>query len=149
MIRYTDDFVILYKNAEKAEETLATVKAWIGDNGIALHPDKVGDCRIRGEGLEFLWRRFEQGTKSVRKKNILKLREWLRPLTKLNHRGKLKDILSAINIIIKWWYNYFKFAYSSIFRQIDEFIRRRLMAIFLRRNKSRCSINHTMYIVKG
>jgi RNA-directed DNA polymerase len=84
MVRYADDFVILCKNAEKAEEALATVKAWTEDNGLTLHPDKVhvGDCRIMGEGFEFLGYRFEQGTKHVRKKSILNVRERLRSLTK-------------------------------------------------------------------
>jgi RNA-directed DNA polymerase len=84
MVRYADDFVILCENAEKAEEALATVKVWTEDNGLTLHPDKVhvGDCRIMGEGFEFLGYRFEQGTKHVRKKSILKLREKLWSLTK-------------------------------------------------------------------
>ncbi|MDR1546669.1 MAG: hypothetical protein LBU12_08195 [Deltaproteobacteria bacterium] len=46
-------------------------------------------------------------------------------------------MLLAINIVINGWYGYFKFVHSSIFRQIDEFIRRRLRAMLLRRNKSR------------
>jgi RNA-directed DNA polymerase len=92
IVKYADDFVILCENAEKEEEALAIVKAWTEDNGLALHPDKVGDCRIRGEGLEFFGRRFEQGTKLVRKKSILKLRERLRPLTKRNRPRKLEDV---------------------------------------------------------
>jgi RNA-directed DNA polymerase len=70
------------QNPEKAEEALAIIRAWTEYSGLALHPDKVGDCRIRGEGFEFLGYRFEQGTKHVLKKSILKLRDILQSLTK-------------------------------------------------------------------
>jgi RNA-directed DNA polymerase len=151
MVRYADDFVILCENAEKAEEALAIVKALTEDNGLTLHPDKVhvGDCRIMGEGFEFLGYRFEQGTKHVRKKSILKLRERLWSLTKRNRPGKLKDILSAINIVIKKWYGYFKFAHSPIFRQIDGFIRRRLRACSYAEIRAEVSGNHTVYTTNG
>mgnify|MGYP002738568780 CR=1 FL=1 len=63
MVRYADDFVILCRTGEQAERALAEVKGWVDANGLSLHPDKthVGDCRIPGQGFEFLGYRFEAG----------------------------------------------------------------------------------------
>jgi len=48
MVRYADDFVVLCGTAEEAAQALGMIRVWVGDNGLALHPDKthVGDCRI-------------------------------------------------------------------------------------------------------
>jgi RNA-directed DNA polymerase len=55
MVRYADDFVILCKQAGKAEEALTLVKEWVKDNELTLHPDKihVGNCMVEGEGFDF------------------------------------------------------------------------------------------------
>jgi RNA-directed DNA polymerase len=70
MVRYADDFVVLCQNASQAQQALQEVKVWVEENGLELHPDKthVGDCRIRGQGFEFLGYRFESGKHWVRKK---------------------------------------------------------------------------------
>jgi len=56
MVRYADDAVVLCRSREEAEAALARMRAWVVANGLALHPDKthVGDCRIVGQGFEFL-----------------------------------------------------------------------------------------------
>ncbi len=71
MVRYADDFVVLCDSAEKAREALALIRAFVDTNGLTLHPDKthVGDCRIIGQGFEFLGYRFEAGRRLVRKKS--------------------------------------------------------------------------------
>src|SRR5271163_897032 len=40
MVRYADDFVVLCKSREEAEAAMAEVRAFAGDNGLRLHPDK-------------------------------------------------------------------------------------------------------------
>ena len=52
MVRYADDFVILCRTREEADAALAEVRAWVSENGLALHPEKthVGDCRQPGQG---------------------------------------------------------------------------------------------------
>ncbi len=55
MVRYADDAVVLCRSREEAEAALARMRAWVGANGLMLHPDKthVGDCRVEGQGFEF------------------------------------------------------------------------------------------------
>ena len=70
MVRYADDAVVLCRSREEAESALARMRAWVSANGLALHPDKthVGDCRVEGQGFEFLGYRFEAGQRWVRKR---------------------------------------------------------------------------------
>src|SRR5690606_27296582 len=56
MVRYADDFVILCDTQEQAQSALEHVQAWMHAHGLQLHPHKtrIGDCRVPGEGFDFL-----------------------------------------------------------------------------------------------
>ena len=84
MVRYADDFVILCTSREEATTALEKVRAWVGENGLALHPDKthVGNCLQPGEGFEFLGYRFEAGKRQVRKKSLQSFKERMRKATR-------------------------------------------------------------------
>ncbi len=83
MVRYADDFVILCREAEEAEEALRRVTAWTTANGLTLHPDKtrMGDAREPGQGFEFLGYRFEGGRGFVRKKSLQAFKDKVRAKT--------------------------------------------------------------------
>ena len=72
MVRYADDFVVLCETSEQANQAVELIKRWVADNELTLHPDKthVGDCRLPGQGFEFLGYRFEAGKRKVRKKSL-------------------------------------------------------------------------------
>ena len=72
--------VILCQSAEQAHAALEEVKTWVEANGLTLHPDKthIGDCRIAGQGFEFLGYRFEAGTRRVKKKSLHGFKDKLR-----------------------------------------------------------------------
>ena len=84
MVRYADDAVVLCRSQAEAEAALARMRAWVTANGLTLHPDKthVGDCRVQGQGFEFLGYRFEGGQRQVRKKSLMALRDKIRARTK-------------------------------------------------------------------
>ena len=58
MVRYADDFVILCRTREEADAALDLVRAWVAGAGLTLPPMKthVGDCRMPGQGFEFVMR---------------------------------------------------------------------------------------------
>ncbi len=80
MVRHADDFVVLCDSPEQARAALALIRSYVDDAGLTLHPDKthVGDCRIKGQGFEFLGYRFEAGRRLVRKTSVLRLRDKIR-----------------------------------------------------------------------
>ncbi len=133
-----DDAVVLCRSREEAESALARMRAWVGANGLTLHPDKthVGDCRVEGQGFEFLGYRFEAGQRWVRKKSLMSLRDRIRAKTKRNGGHSVDCVIASLNPTLKGWYGYFKHAHRFTFSSIDGFVRRRLRAM-LRRQKHR------------
>ncbi|HEY8025516.1 MAG TPA: group II intron reverse transcriptase/maturase [Burkholderiaceae bacterium] len=138
MVRYADDAVVLCRSQEEAEAALARMRAWVNANGLTLHPDKthVGDCRVEGQGFEFLGYRFEAGQRWVRKKSLMSLRDKIRVKTKRNIGHSIECVIASLNPTLKGWYGYFKHAHRFTFSSIDGFVRRRLRAV-LRRQKHR------------
>ena len=140
MVRYADDFVILCRTREAAEAALADVRAWVSENGLALHPEKthVGDCRQPGQGFEFLGYRFEAGERRVRKKSLNKFKDSIRAKTMRTRGDSLAHIVADLNRTLRGWFGYFKHASRYTFEDLDAFTRRRLRAL-LRRQEKRSS----------
>lgn len=144
MVRYADDFVILCRNHGEAERALEQVREWVEAHGLTLHPDKthVGDCREQGQGFEFLGYRFEAGKRRVRSKSRKAIRSKIREMTKRNRSGSMQSIITELNPVLRGWFNYFKHAHHREFKMIDGFLRRRLRAMLLSRNKRKgCGIS--------
>jgi RNA-directed DNA polymerase len=148
LVRYADDFVILCPTAEQADAALAEVRKWVAANGLTLHPDKthVGDCRIAGQGFEFLGYRFEAGKRQVRKKSLKALKDKIRGKTRRTRGQNLRQIIANLNPMLKGWFGYFKHAHRWEFPALDGFIRRRLRALLRKQEKrpgaGRCHSDH-------
>ena len=110
MVRYADDFVILCREAEEAEEALRRVTAWTTANGLTLHPDKtrMGDAREPGQGFEFLGYRFEGGRRYVRKKSLKAFKDKVRAKTKRTRGDSLARIIGDLNPMLRGWFAYFR-----------------------------------------
>jgi RNA-directed DNA polymerase len=148
MVRYADDFVILCRSAEEAERALAVVRAWVAAAGLELHPDKthVGDCRIAGQGFDFLGYRFEAGQRWVRDKSLKALKDRIRSKTRRNEGQSLKQVIASLNPMLRGWFTYFKHAHPYVFERLDSFIRRRLRALLRKQSNrpgfGRCLADH-------
>jgi len=138
-VRYADDFVILCKSQKEAEKALEKVREWVKIYHLELHPDKthLGNCMQKGEGFEFLGYRFETGRRFVRKKSLMSFRDKVRAKTKRNRPGSMEEIIEDLNPMLRGWFNYFKQAHRTTFKDNDGFVRRRLRALILRRNKKK------------
>jgi len=138
MIRYADDTVVLCRSREEAQSALARMQAWVTANGLTLHPDKthLGDCRVDGQGFEFLGYRFEAGKRWVRKKSLMFLKDKIRAKTKRNEGNSIDYVIASLNPTLRGWYGYFQHAHRFTFSAIDGFVRRRLRAM-LRKQKHR------------
>ena len=145
MVRYADDFVILCRTREAADAALDEVRAWVEANGLTLHPEKthVGDCRVPGQGFEFLGYRFEAGWRNVRKKSLDKLKDTIRERTRRTRGDSLDVVIADLNRVLRGWFGYFKLAQSRTFIDLDKLIRRRLRAL-LRKQEKRPGIGRTV-----
>ncbi len=145
MVRYADDFVVLCKSREEADAALAEIRAWVGENGLRLHPNKthVGDCRQRGEGFEFLGYRFEAGRRFVRKKSLDRFKDSVRAKTRRTRGQALARVLADLNPLLNGWFAYFKHAHRSTFPRLDQFIRRRLRSLLRKQSLRRAGMGRT------
>ena len=137
MVRYADDFVILCRTREEADQALALVSAWVSDNGLLLHPAKtrIANCRKKGNGFEFLGYRFERGRRDVRRKSLDKLKETIRATTGRSRGVSLARVIADLNPKLRGWFGYFKHARPKVFLKIDQMIRRRLRALLRKQER--------------
>jgi RNA-directed DNA polymerase len=131
MVRYADDFVILCETQAQAQAALVQVQAWMHAQGLQLHPQKtrIGDCRVPGEGFDFLGYRFEAGRREVRRKSLRAFKDRVRQQTPRAGGQSLKCVIDTLNPLLRGWFNYFKHAHVYTFSRLDGFIRRRLRAV--------------------
>jgi len=135
MIRYADDFVILCRSREGAEEALALVQRLTLERGLTLHPDKtrVVDIASPGEGFDFLGYHFEGGTRRPRKKSLKKLKDAIRFKTGRSNGHSLAVIIGEVNRTLRGWFEYFKHSNKRTFPPIDSWVRRRIRSILRKR----------------
>ena len=152
MVRYADDFVVLCRSAEEAQAALSAVRLWVEQNGLELNAEKthVGDCRVPGEGFEFLGYRFEAGRRWVRRKSLHALRDRIRDKTKRSCGQSLARIIAGLNPVLKGWFNYFKHVHPAVFAGVDGFVRRRLRSVLsmhLRKGcrRGRSAVDHARW----
>lgn len=133
MVRYADDFVILCRTAEEAEQALALVQRWTAAAGVRLHPTKTHlvDMQQPG-GFDFLGYHFEGDHRWPRAKSLRKLRDALREKTRRNHGQSLAVIIDDVNRTLRGWFAYFKHSHRS-FRDLDAWLRTRFRSVLRRR----------------
>jgi RNA-directed DNA polymerase len=134
MVRYADDFVLLCRTREAAQEALGQVRKWVEENGLTLHPEKtcIVDAREPG-GFDFLGYHFERGKKWPRKKSLAKLRDAIRAKTRRTSGESLACIIARINPILRGWFEYFKHSHWNVFPGVDGWVRMRLRSILRKR----------------
>jgi RNA-directed DNA polymerase len=137
MVRYADDFVILCRSRAEADRALATVKRWVEENGLTLHPSKTKIVDARTEGFDFLGYTFRGELRLPRKKSLVKLKEAVRGKTTRTHGHSLTWIVGALNRTLQGWFGYFRHCHRNVFRDLDRWIRGRLRSILRRRQGRR------------
>lgn len=137
MVRYADDFVILCRTREEAEDALARVAAWVAAAGLALHPEKTRIVDVDDAGFDFLGYHFHHHKRWPRRKSEAKFKDSVRELTRRNSGKSLAEIIARLNATTRGWYGYFRHSTHFTFTRLDKWIRRRLRTILNRRERRR------------
>ena len=137
MVRYADDFVILCRTAEEAQQALALVQRWTAAAGLRLHPTKTHlvDMQQPG-GFDFLGYHFERDHRWPRTKSLRKLKDAVRQKTRRTHGHSLAVIIADLNRTLRGWFEYFKHSHG-IFGALDAWIRMRLRSLLRWRERRR------------
>jgi RNA-directed DNA polymerase len=134
-VRYADDLVVLCRSQGEAEQALAQLRQWSEEAGLTLHPTKTRIVNVHSEGFDFLGWHFRGGNKWPRKKSLEKLREKLRPLTRRTNGRSLGEIIGKATPILRGWHGYFRESHPAGLQGPDGWLRRRLRAMLLKREK--------------
>ena len=137
MVRYADDFVILCRSPEEANQALAAVQEWTASAGLTLHPTKTRIVDAHEGAFEFLGYRFVNGKWFPRAKSLKKLKDTIRAKTKRNSGKCLPAIIGSLNPTLRGWFGYFQHSYKTTFRALDGWIRMRLRSILRKRQGRR------------
>jgi RNA-directed DNA polymerase len=138
MVRYADDFVILCESQEQAQRALETVRQWVEQAGLTLHPTKtrIVDATQPG-GFDFLGYHFERGMKWPRQKSLDKFKETIRQKTQRKRSGPMSEIIADVNRSARGWMEYFKHSIANTFPKLDAWMRGRLRTIERKRHKGK------------
>lgn len=152
LVRYADDFVVMCRSEEQAEDALVTAGMILAGLGLELHPDKtkVVDLREGRQGFDFLGchfharvsgRMLERGIRryylhrwpSVR--SMKRVRARIRALTGRNRAHiDIRDVISQINPILRGWGSYFRTGNAAYkFNEIDRYVVWRLKRLLVKR----------------
>ena len=153
LIRYADDFVVLCRTKEAAEEAMRRLGAILGRLRLTLHPEKsrLVALGLGKEGFTFLGCYLRIVLSHFRKKEYLfrwpspksmnRIRDRVRELTDRRRWAgmkELREVIVALNPVLRGWGNYFRTGNASIkFQQIDSYVRRRLLRLVQRRGGQR------------
>lgn len=141
LVRYADDFVILFARKEDAELGLQLVKAKLTELGLALNTEKtkIVDISTGKEGFDFLGFQHRQSMsnkykkrytiKFPKKESVRKLKQTIKNV--ISNRNALvldiKEVVKQLNPILIGWMNYFKFGNSTkVFKNIDSYVQERI-----------------------
>jgi len=134
-VRYADDFVVLAKTREAAEEALILTKRCIEDDlDLELHPEKTRLTSFK-QGFEFLGFFISSNSIRMKDKAVKKFKDKIRALTKRHHNFEIK-VVEKINPVIRGIANYFIQDFTTsiqLFNRLDQWVRKRLRCMKYKR----------------
>jgi group II intron reverse transcriptase/maturase len=153
LVRYADDFVILCRTREQAEQALDKVRAIMGLLRLELHPTKTRlvELGLGQEGFEFLGchlrivRSHFKGRcylfRWPSQRAMKAIRRRIHDLTERRRWAGMKDIrevIAELNPVLRGWGGYFRTGNASgKFNLVDRYVRDRVLRLLGRRGGQR------------
>jgi RNA-directed DNA polymerase len=146
LYRYCDDFVIVCRSRQAAEQARELVAGFLGRLKLTLHPQKTRVVDLGREGFDFLGFHFQKrpSRRTSRlvpyawpsQKAMKTVRERIRQQTERTRlRVELGELVGALNRIIRGWRAYFSIGNSTKqLADLDRYVRLRLWR-FLRKRQ--------------
>ncbi len=138
LVRYADDFVIICRTKQQAQEALKVVEQLMSRMKLTLHPIKTRLVDMGREGLDFLGFHFHK----LKSKKTHKLLPYMWPAQKSMKAVRMKihgittrkrlsnprlEVIKYLNRVIRGWRNYFRIGNSSQkLQQLDWYVMQRL-----------------------
>ena len=144
-VRYADDCMILCKSRRSAERTLSSIIPFIEKKlFLKVNREKTSVAHISMvKYLGYGFYRYKGKCRfKVHKKSLAKMKKRLRAITNRSKAISNEERPLILKRFAKGWVNYFKLAdMKNMLRQLDEWLRRRIRAIYWKqwkKVKTRC-----------
>jgi group II intron reverse transcriptase/maturase len=145
-VRYADDFVVLCRTPQQAQEALQLVQQVLeGELGLRLSPEKT-KITTYGKGYDFLGFHLSSRSRRMRDKSVQKFKAKVRELTR-RHRNLDSRVIGKLNQVIRGTAQYFAASFSTCrwtFQKLDSWVRMRMRAMKLKRKNY--SDNHKLRV---
>ena len=139
LIRYADDFVILADRRWKAQAADRLVRHILADIGLEVAEAKSGVVAVR-DGFEFLGFQFKGRFLRPRSRALTRFKDEVRARTRRLAPVSLPVMIQDLNPVIRGWGNYFVIGdVTSLFEDLDKWIRMRLRSKVIRRHATTLS----------
>lgn len=149
LYRYCDDFVIVCRSREAAQQARELVAEFLGRLQLTLHSEKTRVVDLVSEGFDFLGFHFRK--LPSRRTGRLASYAWPSHKAMTRVRSKIRahttrsrlyvalpELVQALNAIIRGWRWYFEQGNATKkLADLDRFVRRRLWCFFQKRRGSR------------
>ncbi len=145
LVRYADDFVVLCRTREDAEESLRRIGIIMDRLSLKLHPDKtrIVELGLGKQGFVFLgcylrivlshFKRREYLFRWPSPKAMTRIRARIRTLTdrrRWSGMQDIRDVIRVLNPVLRGWGNYFRTGNASWkFQQVDRYVNQRLVRL--------------------
>jgi RNA-directed DNA polymerase len=153
LVRYADDFVVMCRTAKECERAEARVRVILERLGLELHPDKTRRVELRDgkQGFDFLGCHLHKRLSGVllerKRQRLYFLQRWpsRRSMQRIRQRVKeltprsrchadVREVIAKLNPVLRGWGTYFRTGNASAcFRQIDNYVGRRLRSLRIKR----------------
>ena len=154
LVRYADDFVVLCKTKEKAEQTMKQISDILMRLKLRLNSTKTKIVNVNMENFEFLGFKLKRrsGTLLItpKKKAIMKFKESIRRLTWRRQPITPIDMVRRLNWVIRGWGNYFRIGnVIRIFERLDCWIRTRVRTFIEKKKSGFARMRISNYVLKS
>jgi len=146
LTRFADDWVITCKSAAEARAAVQAAGRILKQLGVEMHPQKTRIVHVR-DGFEFLGYKIKRGKRRLnlpeckirsqarqgalyaypKEKSIRRFMDQVRQRTKRRIPLKTKELIVALNPLLRGWGQYYKRAHvRTLFHRLDGWIVRRI-----------------------
>jgi len=139
--RYADDCNIYVKSKVAGKRVMKGISRFLKDRlKLTVNKDKSAVDKIKHR--QFLgFRILNNADITISKTSLIKIKNKIRVLTKRNRGIALYTLIKELNQVIRGWYHYFKDTKSStLMKQLDSWIRRRIRCFRIKQRKRKYSI---------
>jgi RNA-directed DNA polymerase len=144
LVRYCDDFLVMCRSRQQAEEVQDRLEQWLEPRGLRFNREKTRIVPL-SQGADFLGftiRRYPCGKLLIKpsKAAITRLMARLAATVKAQRGANASAVIRALNPIIRGWAAYYRTVVSSeVFHKLDRYVWRLTYrwALLTHRNKPR------------